>query len=54
MKILFDQNLPIDLRRFLPDHEVYTAAQMGWDAIENGELLSVAEGSGFGLFITAD
>ena len=39
MKIVLDENLPHDLRYFLPRHEIFTVAYMGWSGIENGELL---------------
>ncbi len=54
MRVLFDQNMPWRLRRFLIGHDVSTASEMGWSEIENGELLSVAEAAGFELFITGD
>ncbi len=31
-----------------------TAAQQGWDRLRNGDLLTVAEGAGFGLLLTTD
>jgi hypothetical protein len=34
VKLLLDQNLPHRMRHELPGHDVYTAAYMGWDAIE--------------------
>ncbi len=30
MKVLLDENLPHDLRHFLPGHEVFTVAYRGW------------------------
>ncbi len=54
MKILFDQNVPGPLRKFLPGHEVRTARNMGWELLENGLLLSTAEIRGFNLLVTAD
>jgi predicted nuclease of predicted toxin-antitoxin system len=54
MKILFDQNTPINLRRHLPGHDVTTARQAGWGEVENGELLTLAESAGFNIFITCD
>ena len=52
--ILLDQNAPVGLRRILAAYEVRTAAQMGWDALSNGDLLSAAEAAGFAVMITAD
>jgi hypothetical protein len=53
MKILFDQGTPAPLRRILVTHAVSTAFEMGWDRLENGKLLAVAEMS-FDGFITTD
>jgi hypothetical protein len=46
--------MPIGLRAVLPDHEVISAPKMGWGALENGELLAVAEANGFDVLITGD
>ena len=35
-------------------HTVRTAAQEKWDRLQNGDLLTPAEASGFDLFITTD
>ncbi len=53
MKILLDECVPSPLRKLLAGHECYTAQEMGWKSIKNGELLALAEGK-FDLFITAD
>jgi hypothetical protein len=53
MKILFDQGTPAPLRHTLGGHTVSTAYEMGWDKLENGDLLSAAEAS-FDAFITTD
>jgi hypothetical protein len=54
VKILFDQGTPAPLRSALIGHEVKTAFECGWDALENGALLAAAEADGFEVFITAD
>jgi len=54
MKILFDQGTPVPLRRSLPKHEVATAFERGWAALQNGELLSAAEAEGFEVLVTTD
>jgi predicted nuclease of predicted toxin-antitoxin system len=51
MKILFDQGTPVPLRQMLPDH---TAYEMGWQELENGELLAAAENEVFDALITTD
>ena len=48
MRIVFDKNVPIGVRGFLPNHEVRTFVEMGWHPqLENGALLRCAEDSGF-------
>lgn len=37
MKIQFDENVPLPLRRFLPDHEIYTIQGEGWIVLYNSE-----------------
>jgi predicted nuclease of predicted toxin-antitoxin system len=54
MKILLDENLPHDLRHFIPGHNVFTVAYMGWRGVENGELLAKAAVHGFDAVITQD
>ena len=55
MRILFDKNVPVGVRRFLPKHKVRTITEMQWpDQLENGELLRMAESSGFDIMITSD
>jgi hypothetical protein len=53
-RLLLDANMPVGLRALLPDHEVRTARQMGWDRLTNGDLLAAAEGAGFDAMATAD
>ena len=54
MRILFDKNVPYQLRPYLVRHEVRTAAQQGWARLVNGELLKAAEDHGFAVMVTAD
>lgn len=54
MKILFDQGTPAPLRRSLPNHEIITAFERGWQALQNGDLLNVAEAEGFAVIVTTD
>ncbi|MGH8649720.1 MAG: DUF5615 family PIN-like protein [Burkholderiales bacterium] len=53
MRILLDESLPHRLRGELPGHSVKTVAEMGWSALENGELLRRAADE-FDVFVTAD
>ncbi len=43
MKILFDHCTPATLRKHLKPHEVKTTRQMGWQKLENGDLLNAAQ-----------
>ena len=48
MLVLFDNGTPRTLARYLIDnHSVTEARARGWDELENGELLTVAEAAGF-------
>ena len=53
MKILLDACTPRLLRRFLSNHSVATAQEMGWGGLKNGDLLRKAEGL-FEVFISTD
>jgi hypothetical protein len=54
VKVLFDNNTPAPLAKFLSGHEVIRAAQLGWERLRNGELLTVAEGAEFDVLVTCD
>jgi hypothetical protein len=54
MKLLLDENLPHQIRRELPGHEVITVAYMKWGGIDNGALLKLAADAGFDAVITND
>ena len=54
MKILLNHNTPHQLRGLLSDHEVHTAAYLGWSEFENGELLEAAASHGYDVLITCD
>jgi hypothetical protein len=55
LRILFDKNVPVGVRRFLSKHEVHTVVEMQRpDQLENGELLRVAEDSEFDVLVTSD
>ena len=55
MRIVFDKNVPVGVRRFLSEHEVRTFVEMQWHPqLENGELLKAAEASGFDVMVTCD
>ena len=53
MNILLDEQIPQELRYYLPGHDVRTARYVGWDGKENGELLALARNE-FDVLITMD
>ena len=54
MRVLFDQGTPAPLRAHLAPHDVVTAFELGWAALENGALLAQAESAGFDVLVTTD
>ena len=54
MNILFDQGIPVPLRRHLHPHHVDTCAERGWSTLRNGELLDKAELARYDVFISTD
>ena len=54
MRVLFDQGIPIPLRKHLAAHQVVTTFELGWNTLKNGELLQKAEESGFSVLVTTD
>jgi len=55
MLVLFDNGTPRTLARYLIDHHTVTEARArGWEELENGELLTVAEAAGFEVLLTTD
>jgi len=53
VKLLLDECLDWRLRRDLPDHEVKTVQEMGWNGIKNGRLLALPQAE-FRVLITGD
>ena len=45
---------PASLRSFLPHHTVKKTQDLGWDPLNNGELLRAAEEAAFEVFLTTD
>ena len=54
MKIVFDQGVPVPLRRQLVGHTIATAYEQGWSTLMNGALLDAAERAGYDVLITTD
>lgn len=53
MRILLDENLPVDLAAEFVRHEVATVTGLGWQGIKNSELLRRAQGR-FEVLVTMD
>jgi hypothetical protein len=53
MRIVFDENVPWPLKKFLADHDVTSVQREGFGGMENGELLNRLEGN-FDVFILCD
>lgn len=54
MKVLFDQGVPVPLRRELRGHSCDTLFERGWSTLKNGKLLDAAEGDGYQVLVTTD
>jgi len=54
MKLLLDECLPRKLKGYLSGHECHTVPEAGWAGKKNGDLLFIAEESGFDVFLTLD
>jgi hypothetical protein len=53
VRILLDENLPVDLAAELAGHEVTTVTGLGWQGIKNSELMRRAQGR-FDALVTMD
>ncbi len=53
MRVLLDENIPVDLATLLQGHEVQTVSVLGWQGLENGELLQRAADR-IDAFVTMD
>jgi len=53
MRVLLDENLPVELAALLVGHDVATVTGLGWDGVTNGELLRRMTGS-FESLVTMD
>jgi predicted nuclease of predicted toxin-antitoxin system len=52
-RVLFDEDVPRQLRRDLPTFIIRTVQEQGWSALKNGELLRTASNE-FAVLLTAD
>jgi len=53
VRILLDENLPVELAVELTGHEVTTVTGLGWQGIKNSELMRRAQGR-FEVLVTMD
>jgi hypothetical protein len=54
MRLLLDECVPRKFKNALPGHDCRTVPEEGLAGRKNGELLSLAEKSGFQVFLTLD
>lgn len=54
MKVLLDECVPERLREHLTGHETHSARFAGFSGRKNGELLRLAEDSGYDVLLTVD
>lgn len=54
MKVLLDEDAPLQLRRALRGHDAFSTQYVGWSGLKNGELVAAAEAEGYDIFITCD
>lgn len=54
MRLLLDENFPVDLVQEFVGHECAHVVSMGWQGTKNGALLAKAEEAGFHVLITLD
>lgn len=52
-RVLFDEDMPRQLRRDLSEFEIRTVQEQGWSSVQNGELLRRASEQ-FDVLVTAD
>lgn len=52
-RVLFDEDMPRQLRRDLPEFNIRTVQEEGWSSLKNGELLRQSSAT-FDVFVTAD
>lgn len=53
MRVLLDENLPVELAGDLSGHQAETVSGLGWEGIRNGELLARTAGR-FDALLTMD
>jgi predicted nuclease of predicted toxin-antitoxin system len=51
--VLFDEDVPRQLRRDLPEFKIRAVQEEGWSSVKNGELLRLSSPT-FDVLVTAD
>ena len=54
MRVLLDNNVNFRFGKLLTGHDVVHVQDIGWERLQNGNLLAQAEESGFDVLVTAD
>jgi hypothetical protein len=54
MRVLLDENFPLELVWDFKEHDCAHVVSLGWKGTKNGELLALAEGAGFDVLLTFD
>ena len=54
MRVLLDENLPVELIGDFNGHECAHVVSIGWAGTQNGDLLAKAESAGFNVLLTLD
>jgi len=54
MRVLLDENFPLELVRDLVGHDCTHVVSQGWQGTKNGQLLALASEAGFDVLLTFD
>jgi len=53
-RVLFDQGVPIPLKKYLLSSSVDTVYEQGWSTLDNGDLILKADLEQYDCFVTTD
>lgn len=54
MRVLLDENIPVELAPLFVDHRVDSVVGLGWTGVKNGELLRRAGDQRYDVLVTMD
>ena len=54
MKIVLDECVTKKLKAYLPNHEVYTVTEKGWNGLFNGKLMAKCVDDNIDILLTID